>query len=535
MRRIYNVKGEAKSSREEFVRYLGKKLTGDGRAVDAKFYLGINEGEATMNRLRLEKLWARIVEGTPPSGQPAWDAIAFEVGKAVAKGAVVYRLPRTLVPVPDEEGYVHFVARYAKMCESVVQVVPEDDAAYSAGLGVIERERVDAIRQRIDPGWPSASEFPPPVIPVGRPDETLHKALDAYIAELEKEAGGDYSGWLGTQIRQAKTLKEHNEDRPLGLVDEGAIRAMAKYWEGRPKVKGREKAMAVVSVKKQWESLVRFLRWVHRSKEYAWRLPEGGLDDIKFKPRSTDEEDAMIASTLQVEVWTPAQLALLYKHATPLVRCMMLLGLNCGFKPIDVGTSQSATFRLGESHPHADYLLNGEPQEAEHWRTPADWLMTLRKKTKVYGEFFLWRYTAAAIRWAKARKLALGLGANPLLLPTDRGTSYTKPTSSGKKPARIANLWSRTVQQAQQEEGSLPNYPFSSLRDTGADLIRRRDDTAANLYLRHGKPYKNDSLLELYSNRPFLRLHQELKRVEGVLAPLWQAVPAPFPVEEGCG
>src|ERR1043165_7353434 len=197
MRRIYNVKGEAKSSREEFVRYLGKKLTGDGRAVDAKFYLGINEGEATMNRLRLEKLWARIVEGTPPSRQPAWDAIAFEVGKAVAKGAVVYRLPRTLVPVPDEEGYVHFVARYAKMCESVVQVVPEDDAAYSAGLGVIERERGDAIRQRIDPGWPSASEFPPPVIPVGRPDETLHKALDAYIAELEKEAGGDYSGRLG--------------------------------------------------------------------------------------------------------------------------------------------------------------------------------------------------------------------------------------------------------------------------------------------------------------------------------------------------
>ncbi len=209
---------------------------------------------------------------------------------------------------------------------------------------------------------------------------------------------------------------------------------------------------------------------------------------------------------------------------------MMLLGLNAGFYPIDIGLAQSAMFRLGQPHPHPDYLLQGEPAELqEEWRRPAEWLMMLRNKTKVYGEFVLWRHTAAAVRWAGARKAAFGLGATPLLLPTERGTSYTKPTEGGKKLARIANLWARLVELAREEDKGLPEYPFSSLRDTGADLIRRKDDTAANLYLRHGKPYKNDSLLERYSNRPFLRLHRELRRVGGVLAPLWEAVPSPFP------
>jgi hypothetical protein len=528
MRRIYHVGGRAKTPRGEFNRYLGKKLTEGGRAVDAKFYLGFDQGEATMNRLRLEKLWARVLEYTLPGEEPAWDAISFEIGKAVAKGAVVYRLPRHLVPIQGEESYVHFVTRYANMCESVIRVVPDDDA-YSAGLGVIERERANAIRQRIDPGWPPPSEFLPPVIPVARPDETLHNALNAYLAELDKEAKGDYSTWLGTQIRQARTLKDHHEDRLLGLLDEGAIRAMAKHWEGRPPVKGRAKQVSVTSSRKQWECLVRFLRWLHKSKNFTWRLPEGGLDDIKFRPKTTPEEDAATASILQTRVWTPTQLALLYKHASPLLRCMMLLGLNAGFYPIDIGLAQSAAVRLGKPHPHPDYLLQGEPPELqEEWRRPGDWLMTLRNKTKVYGEFVLWRHSAAAIRWAEGRKTALGLEATPLLLPTSRGTSFTKPTEGGKKPARIANLWSRLVEQAREEDGSLPVYPFSSLRDTGADLIRRRDDTAANLYLRHGKPYKNDSLRERYSNRPFLRLHRELQRVEEVLAPMWEAVPTPF-------
>jgi hypothetical protein len=57
-----------------------------------------------------------------------------------------------------------------------------------------------------------------------------------------------------------------------------------------------------------------------------------------------------------------------------------------------------------------------------------------------------------------------------------------------------------------------------------------KDDTAAHLYLRHGKPYKKDSLLERYPNRPFLRLRRELQRIEEVLASMWDAVSTPYPV-----
>jgi len=432
------------------------------------------------------------------------------------------------VPCQDAESYVHYVARYAKLCESVVRVVPDDDIAYSNGLGDIERERADAIHRRIDPGWPAAAEFPPPVIAVGRPDETLHKALDAYIAGSEKEAGGDHSGWLGTQIRQATTLKDHHEDRPLGLVSEEAIRAMAKYWEARPRVKGRDKAVSVVTARKQWECLVRFLRHVHKSHQYLWRLPEGVPDDIRFKAKTTVAEDAATASALQVRVWSPAQLAVLYHHSTPLVRSMMLLGLNCGFYAIDIGLAQAVSVRLAERHPHTDYFNTGEQGEGlGWWHQPCDWLMALRNKTKVYGEFVLWPHTAAAIRWAEARKRSYGL-TTPLLLPTRVGTKFTEATEGGNKPSRIPNLWQETLRKACGADATLPELPFSSLRDTGADLIRKKDDTAANLYLRHGKPYKNDSLMERYANRPFLRLHQQLRRLDEVLTPLWKAVSDPF-------
>ena len=65
MTRIHNVGTGAKTARGEHSRYLGKKHVA-GRLADAKFYLGYDENDATMNRLRLEKLWSAILQDTPP-------------------------------------------------------------------------------------------------------------------------------------------------------------------------------------------------------------------------------------------------------------------------------------------------------------------------------------------------------------------------------------------------------------------------------------------------------------------------------------
>jgi hypothetical protein len=242
-------------------------------------------------------------------------------------------------------------------------------------------------------------------------------------------------------------------------------------------------------------------------------------------------DDAARLAALRAKTWAPAQLALIYKHATPLVRAVMMFGLNCGYYGVDVATqidSDDVIF-LGQTHPHADYLLNGEPAGVqEHWRRPQDWMIALRNKTGVPGEWLLWPHTAAAIRWARRRKRRLDLETD-LLIPTEKGTAFNDPTEGGNRHDKLAKKWKAAWEMARQEDASLPWRPLSSLRDTVSDLVARHDDTASTLLVRHGQPFRGDSLLELYAGRPFLRVHKQLERLQGVFAPLWDAVPEPFP------
>ncbi len=154
MAKVYHVRGNARSGRGESVRYLG--LTASG--AKAKFHLGSDVREATIRRTRLEQFWERLAV-------ERWDAIGYEVAKAVAKGVASYRLPKELVPIPDPEAYLHYVGRWAVLGEGIICVVPEDDATYASGLA--EAARQAAIRTMIDAAYPSASTFPQPSVPVG--------------------------------------------------------------------------------------------------------------------------------------------------------------------------------------------------------------------------------------------------------------------------------------------------------------------------------------------------------------------------------
>ena len=49
-----------------------------------------------------------------------------------------------------------------------------------------------------------------------------------------------------------------------------------------------------------------------------------------------------------------------------------------------------------------------------------------------------------------------------------------------------------------------------------------------SLYVCHGTPVKADDLAELYSNRPFAKLFDALRKIEDELQPLWDAVTDPF-------
>ncbi len=62
-------------------------------------------------------------------------------------------------------------------------------------------------------------------------------------------------------------------------------------------------------------------------------------------------------------------------------------------------------------------------------------------------------------------------------------------------------------------------------------MRRRFDDELASLCLAHGSPFRQDSLLECYGNKPFGRLHKALRAMEAVMAPVFEAASAD-PTEE---
>ena len=72
---------------------------------------------------------------------------------------------------------------------------------------------------------------------------------------------------------------------------------------------------------------------------------------------------------------------------------------------------------------------------------------------------------------------------------------------------------------------------FNKLRKTGASLVQQvASDDVASMYLCHGQT-SPDSLMEVYTNRPFPKVFEALDQVRHILDPVFGRVTAPFPAE----
>lgn len=71
-----------------------------------------------------------------------------------------------------------------------------------------------------------------------------------------------------------------------------------------------------------------------------------------------------------------------------------------------------------------------------------------------------------------------------------------------------------------------PYFPFSSIRDTASDLVRQvADGEVSATFLMHGKPVKEDDLIDLYTKRPFARVFEALRQLQETLKPVFDAAP----------
>jgi integrase len=475
-----------------------------------KFWLGSDKRVAHARMERLELLWAQIEadfeellleypnwlesEILRKPERPMWDELTHAAAKSIARGEPSFPLPRKVTWSPYQ--YALRVMKLQRRFPAVV-FTPEDQEFSEVGKEVIRSIATEEIREA--QGELAALE--------GRINgQTLHQGIDAYIARLEKLP--DVSGWYRTQRSQCRRLKEHHPDMPLPALGLTKIEEMYDHWRHLPA------GIAPATARNHLIQMNMVFKWLHRNEHFAWRKPDG-MEDLKMSIRDNGTADK------PVETFTVDELRILWEHATPLVRLEMLLALNCGFKQAEISTLRLNEIFLDKPYPG---IVRTDRPEGK-----GNWICRKRRKTKVYGEWSLFPETADGITWARANRKHPVTAQTDTLLVTRSGRTLDQRTDGRNKSDKIYNSWRNLFKTIRAAGRSVRPLPFKNLEKTATDWLRTKFGwEVANLFTSHGKPVKQDTQLEAYSNKPFPALFAALVAWRKHIEPMFASVPEPW-------
>lgn len=473
-----------------YVRNLGRDQAGRHQ----KFYLGHDKPEAERRLKAIVVLWQQIEARFGTAASPVWDADRLAAAKAIASGE-----GPTLQKGPHEPPRGYFARVNETSRQSGVGFRPANEFLYDVGRNDLAAD-VETSQSRLSTalGTPTAT------------GQTLHQALRAYQGHIRHEFG-DHDGTPTdngrTKIDQIKTIMAYVPDADLGALDYHATDELFGVFRRRPISKRYGTPMARKSCTNYIGELGRFLKWLHLSKDFRWRLPED-FALIKRAPRELDEDAEREAR--EPDVWTVEQLKILNEYARPLERVFLLLGLNCAYGADQAGRLRVGHLRISESDQRRSYIRR------------------IRRKKKTLSIHQLWRQTADGLRWAVRRREKQAADSELLLL-TDSGRPFWRKTTGGHRSQLIPNLWSRLLDRIQKDHPQFPRYPFNSLRDTSANMVRQRGgEEIALLHLSH-KHQSRDSNLRRYTHPTRKRHFRVLRWVERKLQEVFGAAgPEPW-------
>lgn len=533
----------------QYARQLGWKLNSKGAQVQHKFRLGADKRKAERRDDQLRRLWEQIASDVP-AVEALWDELTLEIGKQVAKGADKIALD----PIPDDESPKIYASRLQRIQDrfSFLRFVPSDQKRYTEGVGdnAIDMRHVVLVDNPYENYWKNHDPFEALTLKPGSGNSTvgkgvvdalldppyrtltesviddgatLHQAFAAYETWIKEhyfdEATQSLSEYAYTKLGQIDTLKARHDDIPLVEIDYDFIEKMYRFWKQRPMKRsrgGEEKRMSRSSIRHYLGELHRFFKWLHRSKDFAWRKPED-LDDIdRSVPLDTESVKRRIR---KVDTFQLDELKLLNRYATPVERLYLMLGLNCGF-----GTKEIATLTIGEILLHQ--ALPADEQEVFDFpSTDADSFVSLvRNKTTIVGKYLLFDQTVQMLEWVMARRLKQKNPApdQPAIL-NSKGFPLDKRSVSGNPSRQIPNSFSRLQKRIIDDGNEITKLPFKHLRKTAGDLIRRfSDGEVSGVFLLHGSPVTSDKLSDVYTNRPFGKVYDAIRRVEEYLEPVFE-------------
>ena len=488
-----------------------------------RFNLGTDRREAERRLARIRELYevnCRV------NGQDAWSPPALSYAERIAKGEYRIAVPPLSPDAPVQDP----VAEYSQVIQvdrdrfPSLDLVPADPALHAESVRRTQemtQGRLRSLEAELKElgALPPRGRLPERLIP-----GTLHEALDAYIEDNVRTEnvvpGGDRLTYYGQlRVEQVGRLKKHHPDVPLTDLTFDACKAMVAYWRGRPVGRKTGRAMSRTTAKNHIGELMRFFRWLDATDRFQWEMHRG-LERVERKIARTDAERRISAITKPV--YSVEELAVLNRHATPLERLALYVGLNCAMGAAELGRLERSEVVLNHRHEHADRL---------HFASTASdsFIRLLRPKTGVFGEWLLWDETVAMVRWGLDRARRIG---SDLLFVSERGEPWY--SEGAKNPrAKFANVWTRLLDRVRKSHPEFRRLPFGTLRDTLPDTLRHRHESElAHLCLAHGTPFKGDSLLECYGNKPFGRLHTALRELRSHFAPVFAAAPAD-PCAEG--
>jgi len=501
--------------------YLGWKLGEDGKKRQHRFNLGTDRKEAEHRLAKIRQLYdenCRVV------GEDLWSPLALSYAEEIAKG----RRQITYFPPPPELCIEDPETDYAQMIQvdrdrfPSLDLVPSDPALYAESVrrgqrGVVEsRLRELEAEMRELGALASKRSLPENLIP-----GSLHEALDAYGAHDVPTANtrvgsGELSPYGRLRLARIKRFKREHEDVPLHSLDRDRCSAMVAHWRARPV--GARGATSRDNARHHVGELMRFFRWLDTTDKFHWRMPRG-LEGVKRKiPKSdADRKKAVISKV----VYSPEQLAVISKHATPIERLLLYVGLNCAMGAAELGRLTAQDILLDHEHEYAD-RLHFESTDQDGF------IRFLRPKTEVFGEWVLWPETIRMIRWGLERSRRIG---SDLLLVSERGMPWYREHATNAQ-YHFANAWTRLLNRVRKSDPEFPILPFGTLRDTVPDLFRHTEsDELATICLAHGQPFHGDNLLECYGNRPYGRLHEAIRRSHAHFSPVFAVAPDD-PIEE---
>jgi hypothetical protein len=501
--------------------YLGYRIDGKQQ----RFNLGMDKPEAERRMNRLYELWQENVNA---NGEEVWSPLALHFAKEVAKGKrqIEYPFQTHFLEADDPAAEYSQMVHVERQRFPSLDLVPTDPSLYSAGVERNERLVGSEVRQLQDRLHELGALPPKHNLPDKLVSGTLHEALDAYADHDVKS----HNVWPGSdrlkqsghrRLEMIERFKERHRNMPLSMLGYDACKELIRFWCKRPPTKDRKtgkfigSTMAISTARHHRKELDRFFRWLDATERFGWMLPRG-FGQIDRSIGETEHEFARRLSVIQNDTYSTEELATLNRHATPLERLVLYVGLNCGMGAAELGRLRASDILLFHKHEFAETMNFSSTDEDSFIRY-------LRPKTKVFGEWLLWPETVQMVQWGLERSRNIGAD---LLFVSEKGKPWYNEEHNKNPQAKFTNVFNRLLARVKKSDSNFRRLAFGTLRDTLPNILRSRySSEMASICLAHGSTFRGDKLIDCYTNKPFGRFHEFMRVARENVAEVFEAAP----------